>query len=282
MLGRTHDPKITAKTASRTAANAAAKTATALMPLTVQRFQRECLWGAAMLAALLIAVLAAQSDVGAHRAAHILASLNTSPEAAAHAFDAEAAARQLTQAVRTLALDRDRLALRLAAVERDMDDLTGSIKQQGDAGKTSQSGSAWPIDAPPVPMTPADISAMVKSAAPPASRLAAVGAPATTDTTAADSTAALPAYGADIGSATSMKTLQTRWTALRAAHPQLFDGMHPVVALRQNAHLNHTELHLVVGPYSSADAAAQFCGLLATFHVPCQPTMFDDRHLALQ
>jgi CRP-like cAMP-binding protein len=281
MLGRTHDPKMASKMASKTAS----KTAAAIMPLAVQRFRREGFWGAAMLAALLVAALAAQSDVGAQRAARILASLNASPETTAHAFDAEAATRQLTQAVRTLAQDRDRLAVRLAAVEHDMDDVTGSIKQQGDAAKTSQSGPAWPIDAPPVPMTPADIAAMVKSAAPPASRLATVGAPApaTTDTAATDTIAAvLPAYGADIGSAMSMKALQTHWTALRAAHPQLFDGMRPVVALRQNAHLNHTELHLLVGPYSSADAAAQFCGLLATYRVPCQPTMFDDRHLALQ
>jgi hypothetical protein len=273
MLGRTPDPKRASKTAAKTASATAAT-----MPSPLQRFRREGLWGAAMLAAVLVAALAAHSDIGAQRAAHILASLNASPDASAHAFDAEGAARQLTQAVRTLAQDRDRLAGRLAAVERDMDDLTGSIKQQSEAAKSSQSGSAWPIGAPPVAMTPADIAAMVKSVAPPPSRQAVVGAPAATDAPPAQ----LPAYGADIGSAVAMKTLQTRWAALRAAHPQLFDGMHPVVALRQNAHLNHTELHLVVGPYSSADAAAQFCGLLATFHVPCQPTMFDDRHLALQ
>jgi len=275
MKVRTPDPKIAPKTAAKTASATAA-----IMPMTLQHFRREGLWGAAMLAALLVAALAAQSDIGAQRVAHILASLNASPDA--HTFDAEAASRQLTQAVHTLAQDRDRLAMRLATVERDMDDLTGSIKQQSEAAKSTQSGSAWPLNAPPVPMTPADIAAMVKSVAAPTSRLAAVGALAATDTPAADTTAALPAYGADIGSAMSMKTLRTHWTALRAAHPQLFGGMHPVVTLRQNAHLNHTELHLVVGPYSSADAAAQFCGLLGTFHVPCQPTMFDDRHLALR
>ncbi len=276
MKVRSPDPKIASKTAAKTASATAA-----IMPMTLQRFRREGLWGAAMLAALLVAALAAQSDIGAHRVAHILASLNASPDA--HAFDAEAASRQLTQAVRTLAQDRDRLAVRLATIERDMDDLTGSIKQQSEAAKSPQSGSAWPLEAPAMPMTPADIAAMVKSAAPPASRLTAVSAPAASGAPAADTTTTpLPAYGADIGSAMSMKTLQTHWTALRAAHPQLFGGMHPVVTLRQNAHLNHTELHLVVGPYSSAEAAAQFCSLLGTFHVPCQPTMFDDRHLALQ
>jgi hypothetical protein len=281
MLGRKPNPKTVVKTAAKTAGKTAPMTSStaAIMPSTLYRFQREGLWGAAMMAALLVAALATQSDVGAQRLSHILASLDASPQAPARTFDAEAAARQLTQAVRTLAQDRDRLATRLATVERDMDDLTGSIKQQTEAAKTaqSQSTSVWPIDAPPVPMTPADIAAMVKSVSPPPTRTAAANAAAVSDAPAA----ATPSYGADIGTAMSMKTLQARWASLRAAHPQLFDGMHPIVAMRQNAHVNHTELHLVVGPYSSADAAAQFCSLLGTFHLQCQPTMFDDRHLAL-
>jgi hypothetical protein len=41
-----------------------------------------------------------------------------------------------------------------------------------------------------------------------------------------------PAYGADIGSSLSVKALRTRWAGLRAAHPQLFEGLQPVVSLR--------------------------------------------------
>jgi hypothetical protein len=88
-------------------------------------------------------------------------------------------------------------------------------------------------------------------------------------------------YGADIGSATSIKTLQTRWTAVHAAHAQLFQGLHPSVTLRENPRSNRTELRLVVGPFSNAEAAAQLCAALAAFKQFCQPTMFDGR-LALQ
>ena len=273
MLGRAQDPK------------KPAKALTATMPQTMQRFRREAYWGAAMMVALLVATLAAQSDVGAGRMAHILVSLNA-PSDGNRPFDAEAAARELTQDVRTLQQDRDRLAGRLAAIERDMDDLTGSIKQQTDAAKSAQAGSqansqaaeAWPIDAPPMPMTSADVAAMVKSATPVPAQPAATTAALPSDAAGSHP----PAYGADIGNAPSMKALHAHWAALRTAHPQVFDGLHPVVALRHNAHANRTDLHLVVGPYASADAAAQFCNLLGTFHLRCQPTMFDDHHLALQ
>jgi hypothetical protein len=41
-----------------------------------------------------------------------------------------------------------------------------------------------------------------------------------------DTTASLgQAYGADLGTASTMKTLHHRWASLRAAHPQLFEGI---------------------------------------------------------
>jgi hypothetical protein len=54
------------------------------------------------------------------------------------------------------------------------------------------------------------------------------------------------------------------------------------VSLRENQRSNRIELRLMVGPFSNAEAAAQLCALLGTFHLFCQPTMFDGRHLALQ
>jgi hypothetical protein len=90
------------------------------------------------------------------------------------------------------------------------------------------------------------------------------------------------AHGADIGTALTMKALHARWSGLRAAHPALFDGLQPLVSLKQNPRTNRTELHLVVGPYSNADAAAQFCDFVLPFHLACQPAMFDGSRLALQ
>jgi hypothetical protein len=79
-----------------------------------------------------------------------------------------------------------------------------------------------------------------------------------------------------------MKTLHHRWASLRAAHPQLFEGIQPLVSVKQNPRTGRTELHLVVGPYSNADAAAQFCDYVVPFHMNCQPAMFDGSRLALQ
>jgi hypothetical protein len=79
-----------------------------------------------------------------------------------------------------------------------------------------------------------------------------------------------------------MKTLHHRWASLRAAHPQLFEGIQPVVSVKQNPRTGRTELHLVVGPYANAETAAQFCDFVVPYHVNCQPAMFDGSRLALQ
>jgi len=88
--------------------------------------------------------------------------------------------------------------------------------------------------------------------------------------------------GADLGTASTMKTLHHRWASLRAAHPQLFEGIQPVVSVKQNPRTGRTELHLIVGPYANAETAAQFCDFVVPYHVNCQPAMFDGSRLALQ
>ncbi len=216
---------------------------------------------------------------------------------APRALDADSATRQLAQAVHDLTEDRDRLMARLAAVEHNLDDMTGSIARQVEAAKAANVQALrppWPNEQPPVPATPATIAALVAPVAPvapvvpplagassplPPSPLtpAAVGWPPD----AAASAALTQAYGADIGSALSIKALQARWAGLRSAHPQLFEGVEPVVTLRENPRSNRIELRLLVGPLPSAEAAAQLCASLAALRLFCQPTMFDGRRLAL-
>ena len=128
-----------------------------------------------------------------------------------------------------------------------------------------------------MPASPRQTSPALPAAAqPPAATPALVASGADTPTAAA------PAYGAEIGSASSIKALRTRWASIHSAHAQVLEGLRPVVSLRDNPQSNHIELRLVVGPLASADAAGRLCALLATFHVACQPTMFDDRQVALE
>ena len=292
MLGRAQIRNAPAK-------SAAAKSVAAKRPSVGQNpwqgLWRQAGWGLAAATALGIAVLGSRDDDAPQRFAALFSSLRSQEQAAAHSFDAETAARQLAQAVRSLADDRDKLATRLNALDHEMRDMSGAIKQQIEAAKseaikTAKQAPPWPESAPPVPMTLADVAVMVKTVSPapagaaePPSPSVATSATNTDEHASPDTTASLgQAYGADLGTASTMKTLHHRWASLRAAHPQLFEGIQPVVSVKQNPRTGRTELHLVVGPYANAETAAQFCDFVVPYHVNCQPAMFDGSRLALQ
>src|SRR5262249_4353097 len=278
--------------------SAAAKSVAAKRPSAGQNpwqsVWRQAGWGLAAATALSVAVLSGRDDNVPQKLAATLSSLR-SQQPAAHSFDAETAARQLAQSMRGLADDRDKLATRLNAIEREMRDMRGTIKQQTEAAKTEAIKTAkqappWPESAPPVPMTLADVPVMVKTAPPapataaePPSSTAATSSNNTDEHAPPDTTTSLgKAYGVDLGAASTMKTLNHHWVSLRTAHPQLFEGVRPVVSVKQNPHTGRTELHLIVGPYANAETAAQFCDFVVPFHVNCQPAMFDGSRLALQ
>ena len=279
--------------------SAAAKSVAAKRPSVGQNpwqgLWRQAGWGLAAATALGIAVLGSRDDDAPQRFAALFSSLRSQEQPAAHSFDAETAARQLAQAVRSLADDRDKLATRLNALDHEMRDMSGAIKQQIEAAKseaikTAKQAPPWPESAPPVPMTLADVAVMVKTVSPapagaaePPSPSVATSATNTDEHAPPDTTASLgQAYGADLGTASTMKTLHHRWASLRAAHPQLFEGIQPVVSVKQNPRTGRTELHLIVGPYANAETAAQFCDFVVPYHVNCQPAMFDGSRLALQ
>jgi hypothetical protein len=234
--------------------------------VTMHGLWRLVVWGSTAATALLIAVLSSRGVVGSQRAAVAATTLRGSavavvqpaqspPPAVARAFDAQAAeTKKLAETVRDLTADNDELKSRLAVVEHSVDDVTGSIARQAQ----STAPPPWPENGPPVPATPAAIAAVVAPALP------------------------LPMeYGVDIGSAVSIQALRARWAGIRSAHPQLFDGLAPTIALSELPPSNRPELRLVVGPLVSADAAARLCTTLARFRLTCQPTIFAGRHLTL-
>ena len=91
-------------------------------------YARIALWGTTAATALLVAILTSRSDAGSQRIATTPGATHGAPRQ----FDAESAARQLTQAVRGLTEDRDRLITRLAAVEHSLGDITGAIAEQSE------------------------------------------------------------------------------------------------------------------------------------------------------
>lgn len=246
-------------------ARADLKRPAAKIPVTMHGLWRLVVWGSTAATALLIAVLSSRGVVGSQRAAVAASTLGggtvamvqpvpTPPPAIARAIDAQAAeTRKLADAVHDLTTDNDDLKSRLAVVEHSVDDVTGSIARQAKVTLPAP----WP-DGPPVPTTPAAIAAVVAPALP------------------------LPMeYGVDIGSAVSIQALRARWAGIRSAHPQLFDGLAPTIALSETPQSNRPELRLVIGPLASADAAAKLCTTLERFRLTCQPTIFAGRHLAL-
>jgi hypothetical protein len=277
---------------------AAPKRAAPKKPFTMQGLWRIALWGATAAGALFIAVLTTRSEVGSQRAAIALSSLsgNSLPrpgqattQVAGRPLDAQADTRRLAEAVRGLAADSDQLKSRLAAVEHNLDDITGAITRQIEAAKAETAApSPWPAAAAPVPATPAVIGPVVAPAVPPPSGRAAPLPPSllTAEASQPPADATAPGqpteYGVDIGSALSIQALRARWLGIRSAHPQLFEGLAPTATLREIARSKQVELRLVVGPLADAEAAAQLCASLAPYRLFCQPTIFDRRHLTLQ
>jgi hypothetical protein len=167
MLGR-------AQIRSAPSKGAAAKSVAARRPSAGQNpwqgLWRQAVWGLAAAAALSVAVLNGRDGDAAQKVAALFSSLR-SQQPATHSFDGETAARQLAQAMRGLADDRDKLATRLNALDREMRDMSGAVKQQIEAAKaeaikTAKQAPPWPENAPPVPMTLADVAVMAKTVSP--------------------------------------------------------------------------------------------------------------------
>lgn len=232
----------------------------------MQGLWRLALWGAAAASALLIAVMATRGEVGSRRIAIVLSSIKggppppqTLPQTAPPPFDARAETRRLTEAVHDLTTQDDTIKTRLAALEQNVNDITGSIAQVSKSAQGRATPQPWPEAATPVPLTPADIAAEVWPAMPP-----------------------LVEYGVDIGSALSIPTLRARWAGIKSAHPDTFGGLRPVVTLKQISGTSRVELRLVAGPLPSLDAATQLCASLVPFRLFCEPTSFAGQHLALE
>ncbi|MGC2134234.1 MAG: hypothetical protein WA661_13340 [Xanthobacteraceae bacterium] len=240
---------------------------------TMQGLRRLAVWGAAAASAVLVVVLASRSEVAAERFALIL---HHPKPAAAPVFDAQAATVQLAEAVQGLKANDEQLQSRLAAVEHNVDDVTGTITKQIQAVAASRhedgpslaatalaSASIAPVDIPPAPASavlPATIKTEPEIAAPP---------PKT-------------AFGVDIGSGLTLQALRMRWAAIRTGHPQFFESLEPIISVREVPHTNKIELRLVAGPIAQPGAAAQLCAQLAALGLYCQPTIYDGQHLALR
>lgn len=283
------------KQAAMPSARAAPRQQAAARAFTMRHLWRMTLWAATATCALFIAVLASRSDAGTERIASIFSSGQRDPRLATadHPFDAQAESHRLAAAIHDLGAKNARLQTRLAAVEQNMSDITGSVEKQIASVKATTAPS-WPADGKPEPITAAEIASIVA----PAAGLE-TPAPATPQTTPASPQPAktqrateLPPitesaekpreYGVDMGNAQSIQILHARWLGIRSAHIKLFAGLSPAVTLREIPKTRRIELHLVVGPLASSEAAARLCIELAPYRLYCHPTVLAPDRVALQ
>jgi hypothetical protein len=75
--------------------------------------------------------------------------------------------------------------------------------------------------------------------------------------------------------------LRTLWKTLTAAHPGLFDGLHPVVTARENNKTRTTDLRLVAGPLTDLESATRICTALAAAKQYCRLVTFEGPPLTL-
>ncbi len=228
-------------------------------------------WIALATVAVLTAAISARTEAGVRRIATLF-----TPEAPARSakapaplanrqFDQEAEQRRLSEAIRLLAADRDRLLARVNVLERNLDDVTGSI---GPKAAALPPASVPHVASAPLP-APASSQNRVS-----AGHLA-TGTPA-----AAESTATKTEFGIDLGGNASIEGLRTLWASLKAGQPAMLEGLRPLMAVREKS--GSFELRLIAGPLANASAAARLCAALAAAGQACQPSVFDGQRLALQ
>ncbi|MEA2823371.1 MAG: hypothetical protein QOJ86_5375 [Bradyrhizobium sp.] len=98
-------------------------------------------WGVGSVAAVVVAVMASQSSIGARRDQIASADLTRqSQQIQSVAKDSQTEARRLASAIDTLNGDRDRLYSRVTVLEQGLDSVTGSIARQNSAAGSPQPG----------------------------------------------------------------------------------------------------------------------------------------------
>jgi hypothetical protein len=126
-------------------------------------------WGLAAVIAVTVAVLAGRTEIGWRRVGAAVAAMTASPadtpqatlrQLLARTADTEREARRLAELVRTLTSERERLAVRLGMVEREVGDVTASIGRGTPAGTPDRPApvEARPLAAPAVTVPLANLA----------------------------------------------------------------------------------------------------------------------------
>jgi hypothetical protein len=291
-----------------------AKPETGVKPAPIQQrfglaeLWRVAFWGFCAAFALLVAAYAGTTAIGRDRIYRAYAEI----QEASHPSGIQKLrplnareGRQLAETVRALVAERETLMIgenkhlvtRIATLEHNVSDITGSIAREKAAQATAQM-------APKVAPNLAEPAAAPAVTAPPIRAAKPEPAAPAEDATASTSQAAQPApppptplpplppsraeFGVDLGRAASLEGLRVLWTAALKRHGPHLEGLRPIVHLRERPRppgvnaASTVELHLVVGPLATATTAARLCAAITAAGGFCQPAPYDGQRLALR
>jgi hypothetical protein len=282
-------------------------------------FWRLFAWGGTACLALAAAVLTSQTDAGSERLRLAFAYGEPAQAVAVvppRAIESDLVTKGLAAQIRELAADRDRLADRVAVLERNLDDMTGSIKQQREEFAATRAAATQPPPAPPPASEPAPAPAPVATVPPPVElpalpplaipvgeaslpsfvtgktaaepgaepvplppvRVAAVAASEPPNEPAKELPAVTP-FGIDLGGAGSIEALRIHWAGLKANYGPLLTGLQPLVATRPK-HPSGVTYRLVAGPLANTEEAAHLCARFPVLRAGCHPAKFAGAELA--
>jgi hypothetical protein len=254
------------------------------------------IWGMSASLALVVAVVAGYSDTGSRHPVATRGDLGAGPKGNAPPIplvnrlpEIDAETRRLSDAVRSLADEREQLLTRIGTLERNLEDATGAIKRQA-----SLPGAAPAAAAPPPPSSnPAKGAAAAlpdpqsaDAAKPPAREAEPQPAAAAAPERVANAPAAAPTeeppatgFGVDIGGAPNFEGLRVLWSSTKTGSAAALEGMRPQVVVRENSKTKGTELRLIVGPMANIEEAARMCATLSAGRRYCQPVAFEGQTL---
>jgi hypothetical protein len=252
---------------------------------------RLAIWGTTASACLAAAVFAANTDVGARRLLAMNAPAATpdtvtpasdqlsAAQLAARSAETENETRRLAQAVQSLDAEREQLVTRIATLERNLEDITGSIRAQ----------AAAPAPPNPAAPQPAAVGPQLEPAVSPSEPVGSPSEPVGSRSAAVGSEVAVPEtkpaakleIGIDVGGAPNFEGLRLLWNATRSLHAPWFEDLHPLASARENPKSRAVELRLVVGPFADAEAASAVCAALTGARRFCKPATYEGQPFSL-
>ncbi|MBV9558367.1 MAG: hypothetical protein JO254_14960 [Pseudolabrys sp.] len=258
---------------------------------------RMVLWGGGALCALSIMTLSALSETGSQRLQTALNSVVGNPPPVVITQIAPSGPSpetiKLSEDLRQLSAERERLNGRLAKLESMLEDVTGSVKRQAERSEQMARVTPAPTPAPaPVIAPPATVAAAAPPpAATPAPTAPVVAAPAPIAAEPAPAAETIPlppervataepaSVGIDVGGAASADALKAHWTLVKASYGPMLGPLQPLIVTRERKG-QPTSYRLVLGPLASTNAAVQVCSRLIAARLNCRPTTFTSQTAA--